>query len=103
MDNSQHETPRLGQVVTILRGRDSGQNAVIVAIDSSRFVMLADGHKKTFARPKKKNIRHVRLEDYVDRGVVASLNERQHVTNAKLRHAIKQFQLTRPQEEEKGE
>lgn len=95
--------PRLGQVVQILRGRDAGQYAVVVGVVDVKFVNLADGYKRKFNRPKKKNIRHVRLEDYVNAEVASSLHEQGKVTNVKLRYALEQFHLRRLHEEKKGE
>lgn len=95
--------PRLGQVVEILRGRDSGQYAIIVGMISPKFLQLADGYKRTFDRPKKKNVRHVRFTDFVSEEVADSLSEHGRVTNAKLRNALQQFHLIHPCEDGKGE
>lgn len=103
LEETHRPGPHLGQIVQILRGRDVGQYAVVVGVINAKFVILADGYKRKFDRPKKKNILHVRYEDYVNEEVANSLNEQGRVTNAKLRYALQQFHLIRPPEEEKGE
>ena len=55
-----HEiTLQPGQIVKILKGRDAGQYAVIVSIEDSRFVWIADGDKRKFDGAKKKNVLHL--------------------------------------------
>lgn len=103
MEDVSQPVPRLGQIAYVLRGRDAGQYAVVVGVINSKFVMLADGYKRKFDRAKKKNIRHVRLEDFVSDEVANSLHEQGRVTNAKLRYALQQYQRIHSRVEEKGE
>lgn len=103
MEDVSQLDPHLGQIAYILRGRDAGQYAVVVGIINSKFVLLADGYKRKFDRAKKKNKRHVRLENFVSEDVANSLREQGRVTNAKLRYALQQYQLTHSPVEEKGE
>lgn len=77
--------PRVGQFVQSLRGRDSGRIAIIIAIEDERFVWIADGNKRKFDRPKKKNIKHLILYDEISDEVVTSLLQSGRVTNGKLR------------------
>lgn len=96
--------PRLGQIVKILRGRESGQYAVIVGLIDQKFVLIADGNKRKFDQPKKKNLLHLELQDHISEVVVSSLKETGRVTNGKLRFALSKFvenQLT--DAEAKGE
>jgi len=79
---------QIGQLVRILRGRGLEQYAVIVGIEDARFVWIADGDKRKFDQPKKKNVLHLELLDEVSREVADSLNETGRVTNGKLRHAV---------------
>lgn len=51
---SEQSTPRLGQFVKVLRGRDAGKLAVIIGIEESRYVNIADGDKRKFDQPKRK-------------------------------------------------
>ncbi|OPA73151.1 hypothetical protein BVG16_30270 [Paenibacillus selenitireducens] len=101
MNNNQN--PQIGQFVQIIRGRDAGQYAVIVGIVDSKFVLLADGDKRKFDQPKKKNLIHLQLQPTISSEVVNSLDESGRVTNGKLRFAISKFIETTAIHVEKGE
>jgi large subunit ribosomal protein L14e len=83
--------PQLGQIVKILRGRDLNKYAVIIAIVDQRFLWIADGDKRKFDQPKKKNLLHLQLQDAISQEVVNSLLETDRVTNGKLRYALNKF------------
>lgn len=53
--------------------------------------MLADGEKRKYDRPKKKNMSHIEPIDYISPEVQNSLLESGRVTNGKLRFAISKF------------
>ncbi|MFD2615192.1 hypothetical protein [Paenibacillus gansuensis] len=84
-------TPKLGQIVKIRKGRESGKYAVIIGIEDGRFVAIADGDKRKFDQPKKKNLLHLELQDWISSEVVDSLRESDRVTNGKLRFAVAKF------------
>jgi large subunit ribosomal protein L14e len=83
--------PRIGQIVRVVQGREFGQFAVIIEIVDERFVLLADGEKRKFDKPKMKNLQHVELLCYVSPEVRDSLLETGRVTNGKLRFALSKF------------
>lgn len=83
--------PLPGQIVLIKRGRDAGQYAIIIRLMDERFVLLADGDKKKFDRPKKKNMQHLQLLNYISPEVQSSLEETGRVTNGKLRFALAKY------------
>ncbi|WP_017185219.1 KOW domain-containing RNA-binding protein [Alkalibacillus haloalkaliphilus] len=91
MNEGDSGCPKLGQLVRIKRGRESEQYAIIIGFDDRKFVKLADGEKRKFDRPKRKNLHHVELIDYVSPEVARSLEETGRVTNGKLRFAISKF------------
>jgi ribosomal protein L14E/L6E/L27E len=96
--------PKLGQIVLVLRGRDQGKYAVVVGIVDSKFVLIADGDKRKFDQPKKKNILHLELQNFISSEVVNSLLESGRVTNGKLRYALRKFtQGLESEAQEKGE
>lgn len=97
-------SPQLGQIVKILRGREAGQVGIVVGIIDPKFVWIADGDKRKFDQPKKKNLLHLELQDEISDVVVNSLKESGRVTNGKLRFALNKYvesQLT--DAEAKGE
>jgi ribosomal protein L14E/L6E/L27E len=96
--------PQIGQLVQISRGRERGNYAVIVRIIDDRFVWIADGAKRKFNRPKKKNLLHLKLLDRVSEEVANSLTDTGTVTNGKLRYALNKFLETEQSgANEKGE
>ncbi|SEU30944.1 KOW domain-containing RNA-binding protein [Paenibacillus sp. NFR01] len=84
-------TPQVGQLVRILKGKDAGEVAVVIAVIDSRFVFIADGEKRKFDGPKKKNIQHLELIPFVASEIVNSLQETGRVTNGKLRFAVAKY------------
>ncbi|MGM8216164.1 KOW motif-containing protein [Bacillaceae bacterium W0354] len=91
MVDGESGSPRIGQVVRILRGREKDQFAIIIDTIDDKHVFLADGDKRKFDRPKRKNIHHVELLDYIAPEVEKSMKETGRVTNGKLRFAITKF------------
>ncbi|SMF69042.1 LSU ribosomal protein L14E [Paenibacillus uliginis N3/975] len=96
-------TPQIGQIVKILRGRDADQYAVIVSIEDSKFVNIADGNKRKFDQVKKKNLVHLEPQPFISSEVVNSLQESGRVTNGKLRFAVSQFLSDKSNADQKGE
>jgi ribosomal protein L14E/L6E/L27E len=84
-------SPRVGQLVKILRGKDTDQFSVIVEIIDERFVRIADGNQRKYDRAKKKNIIHLELLDFISPEITRSMSEAGRVTNGKLRFAIAKF------------
>lgn len=96
--------PVLGQVAKVLRGREQDQYAIVVRLEDSRFVWIADGDKRKFDQPKKKNILHLQLLNYSSSEVADSLNETGRVTNGKLRYALNKFvEFQHSDAQQKGE
>ncbi len=57
---------KAGQVVTSRAGRDAGRAYVVVAVQPDGVVLVADGQRRTVARPKRKNPRHLMATGYYD-------------------------------------
>ncbi|MFB1051396.1 RNA-binding protein [Paraliobacillus sp. JSM ZJ581] len=89
--NDADSYPQIGQVVQILQGREAGQYAIVIGIVDDRFALLADGEKRKYDRPKKKNLNHVLPINFISPEVQKSLLETGRVTNGKLRFAISKF------------
>lgn len=92
----------IGHVVKIIKGRDTGQFAIIIEHLNDSIVLIADGEKRKHQHPKKKNINHLLLCSYVSPEVRNSILQTGRVTNGKLRYALNKFRsecLT----EEKGD
>ncbi|WP_059040335.1 KOW domain-containing RNA-binding protein [Paenibacillus rubinfantis] len=104
MNVKERSEPQVGQLVKVLRGRDAGAIYVIIGILDDRFVWIADGNKRKFDGPKRKNAQHLELLPIVSSEVVHSLQESGRVTNGKLRHAVLAYQKSADSMvEEKGD
>ncbi|HEX6922474.1 MAG TPA: KOW domain-containing RNA-binding protein [Bacillales bacterium] len=101
--NDPDSSPRVGQLVKILRGKDTGQYSVIVEVVDHRFVKIADGDRRKFDRAKKKNVIHLELQDFISPEITRSLEEAGRVTNGKLRFAIAKFLEQQVVELQKGD
>lgn len=97
--------PLIGQIVEVTKGRETGQYAVIIGMLNERFVLLADGNKRKYDQPKKKNIQHIRFTGELAMEAFESIQESGRVTNSKLRFVLNRFE-TKPNPDivsEKGE
>lgn len=96
-----------GDIARSLRGKDEGQLYVVLETDGERSALVADGDKRRFDRPKRKNLLHLEPLGIHSEEVAGSLRETGRVTNAKLRFAIvsaeRMLSEPRLQSEEKGE
>lgn len=101
--STQKQEPKIGQIVRVTRGRDAGQYAVIIEILDHRYVLLADGEKRKYHCPKKKNLQHVELIDYISPEIKNSLRETGRVTNGKLRYAKNLFAEETVTDKQKGD
>src|SRR5690625_3015115 len=95
--------PELGQIVRITQGRDKGQYAVIIKIIDQRFILIADGEKRKYNRPKRKNLQHVELIEYISPEIKDSLLSTGRVTNGKLRYAKNLFATEAVTHSKKGD
>ncbi len=78
-----------GDIVRSRRGKDEGQLLAVLSIVDERYALVADGDKRRFDRPKRKNVLHLEPLGFHSEEVASSLNETGRVTNAKLRFAVR--------------
>jgi large subunit ribosomal protein L14e len=83
---------RLGQIVRVLSGREAGMYAVVVRLDE-RAVWLANGKKRKFDQPKRKNRCHIQPTKTIAKNVVQALEHTGQVDDAKLVFALNQYLL----------
>lgn len=85
---------RPGQIVYVLRGRMSGSYAIVVKLEKSGFVWIADGKARKIENPKRKNPKHIQMTRVVVNEIADALDKYGHVENAKLRYALNQYHLS---------
>ncbi|WP_370636525.1 hypothetical protein [Cohnella sp. CFH 77786] len=83
-----------GDLVRSRRGKDEDQLYVVLAALDERSALVADGDKRRFDRPKRKNVLHLEPLGIHSEEVAGSLRETGRVTNAKLRFAIAKAEAT---------
>lgn len=52
-----------GRFALSLAGRDKGRRCIIVCVEDEAHVRIADGRTHKMAKPKKKKLRHLRIEE----------------------------------------
>lgn len=90
---------RPGQKVTSIQGRDSGRDYLIVGFDGDYFLLVADGSGRLIKRPKRKNLKHVRISMLVDEEIEEKLTAGRQVSDDDLRRSLQRLR----EETEKGE
>jgi large subunit ribosomal protein L14e len=83
---------RRGQMVQSLAGRDQGQLYIIVGFLEDHLLLLANGRERPITRPKKKNIRHVKVLFWIDPSIEAKLNNGETVTDEEIRNSLNRRQ-----------
>lgn len=91
IDTDSDTMPSIGQIVLVKKGREVGNIAVVIHQLNERFVLIADGNKRKFDRPKKKNIQHLKKYPYVSPEVQNSIKKTGRVTNGIIRYALTKF------------
>jgi len=85
---------KIGQMVTSKAGRDGGRTFVVLEAGDG-YVVVADGDMRKVENPKKKNVKHVVLHDYVATEIQTKIAAGERVTNADIRRAIEAWESTR--------
>lgn len=82
---------RPGQIVYVLQGRMSGSYAIVVKLEKSGYVWVADGKSRKVENPKRKNTKHIQMTHVIVKEIAEALDKYGHVENAKLRYALNQY------------
>lgn len=95
---------KVGEIVQVKKGRDTGKYAVVLEIVNERYVLIVDGDRRKYDNPKKKNVIHLRSTGIVSKEVITSMMEENRISNAKLRYVIQEYMSGLEEfKEEKGE
>lgn len=77
----------VGSIVVSRAGRDEGEQYLVVGTLGEGMVLLADGERRPLGRPKKKNIKHIRVVD-VNPVLREKLISGEQVTDEEVRTAL---------------
>ncbi len=78
----------LGRVAVSMAGRDTRRAFLVVGLSGEGYVLLADGDLRKMDRPKKKKLRHIRLEPTLAEDVRSKLMQGEPVQDAQIRKSI---------------
>ncbi|HWR22645.1 MAG TPA: KOW domain-containing RNA-binding protein [Feifaniaceae bacterium] len=78
----------LGRVAVSTAGRDRRRTFLVVGLSGEGYVLLCDGDLRKMEHPKKKKLRHVRIEPAVAEDVRSRLLEGANVQDAEIRKSI---------------
>ncbi|MCL4426453.1 MAG: KOW domain-containing RNA-binding protein [Firmicutes bacterium] len=81
---------RLGQVVVSKAGRDEGEVFVVLGWESGGFVLVADGVRRKVEKPKRKNVRHLRVTPRIIWELEGKLSKGIRLNNAELRRRLQE-------------
>lgn len=79
-------------IVVSLNGRDKDKPFFVVEKEDI-YVMLCDGKSRRIDRPKRKKIKHLRLEAKSDCRTALKIREGLKVTNSEIRKALAEYQI----------
>jgi ribosomal protein L14E/L6E/L27E len=87
--------PRTGMfetadVVISLNGRDEGKPFLVVGTEDE-YSLLADGKSRKIGKPKRKNNKHLKLEEKINNPIAGKLISGGKVTNNEIRRALAQY------------
>jgi len=77
-----------GRLVTSIAGRDRGQPYLVCAVTKEGYALVVDGDKRSVARPKRKNPRHLELQPASDDELGSRWEKGEAVTDAEVRTAL---------------
>lgn len=82
---------RYGQMVESVQGRDCHHYYLIIGLIGDKYLTLTDGVKHPLAKPKKKNIKHVKVSMCVDKDLEERLLRGESLSNLQIRMAIERL------------
>lgn len=75
---------RTGQLVSSTQGRDKGRYYLVVSKSEDDFILVTDGEYRGIEKPKKKNLKHLKIWPHHSEGISRRLAEKSKVTNAEI-------------------
>lgn len=81
-----------GRLIKSKAGHDKCKLFVIIKAQGE-YVYLVDGKTRKLDTPKKKNIKHIQLINYIDDELASKLNSNRKIIDEDIKRAIKLFEL----------
>ncbi|WP_054251595.1 KOW domain-containing RNA-binding protein [Neofamilia massiliensis] len=83
---------KVGQVVSSKNGRDAFKVFVIVEILDDKYVLIADGKRRTLEKPKKKKVNHLNIYKKVFEEIKSKACGKYQLNDAYIRRILKPFE-----------
>ena len=91
------KTFTLGTIVVSTQGRDKDSCYVVVGNDKNK-ILVADGKYKLLAKPKSKNILHLRSTNIVDQEISTKLSNGQKINDQMVYHTLYEYKKGKKEE-----
>jgi len=75
---------RPGQLVSSTQGRDAGRYYLVLNCLDDNFVLVTDGEFRGVEKPKRKNLKHLKVWPALDSTIAEKLSGTGKVTNAEI-------------------
>ncbi|MGE5631147.1 MAG: hypothetical protein ACM3TR_08645 [Caulobacteraceae bacterium] len=79
----------LGQIVESTAGRDKNNKFVVLRIIDGQYVYISDGDLRKVEDPKKKKIKHLKMQNLVAQDIKDKLESNQKISNSEVRKFLK--------------
>ena len=95
---SEHPMELTGRVAISRAGRDEGRAFLIAGTADEQHVLLVDGVLRKLAKPKKKKLKHLRVEPACAESIREKLTEGKPIFDAEIRNCLKSLGYNPEQE-----
>ncbi len=95
---SDNPMEHLGRVAISRAGRDAGRAFLITGAADEEHVFIVDGCLRKLAKPKKKKLKHLRVEPACAESIREKLKEDKPIFDAEIRNCLKSLGYNPEQE-----
>lgn len=81
----------VGSVVYSKAGRDKDNCYLVIACEDNNYFLVADGEARTLAKPKKKNIKHIKTKGATLTVIAEKLISGKQVFDSEVRSALRAY------------
>jgi ribosomal protein L14E/L6E/L27E len=82
---------KIGQLVSSTAGRDTGKYYLVYALLGPTMVQVVNGEGRVLAKPKKKNVKHLKGYPTVAENIGLRLQRGERVTDDDIRKALQEL------------
>lgn len=83
--------PRIGRVCHATAGRDAGKYFLIFEIVDSDYVLIVDGKERSISKPKKKKLKHLKMNAEVIEKIAEKIVEGKQIHDPEIKSVLRPF------------